>query len=408
MKKTVFFLFLITSLSFSAPVLQNYDYFIHIKNTGEFYSALKKLPLFEFLFSKGVGYEETVVKWVENRLDDPEEFFQSISSEIVICGKGDISNLFTLDINDILSLPEKIDGFVAFKTPAPERFIEDFAKVMDRTFIKRDDLYILGNTTPLFSKVSGDYVLISSTETVFEKMEESENTADRPFFVSIKKVILFGKEGEVEITGQVKESHLTVEITQKASPFRVSVKEYIGKLPYLGDLFVFTSDSELLKWFFMNMFKGNDAEEFFKAISFEGSSMFLASLYGTPRFAFLIEDKTLDEVTSDLVSRGAKFVGEELQLDVGDLLLHFFDYNGKLVVSSMKKAEFLQTSNRKRLENHPSFVFLEKEVPRNVFLEVFVDLYTLFDKLLGFSPRSSLLLIGYEEDGLIKYRLEVM
>jgi len=101
-------------------------------------------------------------------------------------------------------------------------------------------------------------------------------------------------------------------------------------------------------------------------------------------------------------------VGEELQLDVGGLLLHFFNYNGKIVVSSMKKVGFLQTLNRKRLENHPSFVFLEKEVPKSVFLEVFVDLYTLFDKLLGFSPRSSLLLIGYEEDGLIKYRLEVM
>ncbi|HBT99725.1 MAG TPA: hypothetical protein DEA60_01425, partial [Thermotoga naphthophila] len=195
MKKTVFFLLLIASLSFSVPVLQNYDYFIHIKNTGEFYSALKELPLFEFLFSKGVGYEETVVKWVESRLNDPEEFFQGISNEIVICGKEDISNLFTLDINDILSLPEKIDGFIAFKTTAPERFIEDFAKVMDRTFIKSDDLFVLGNNTPLFSKISGDYVLISSTETVFEKIEESEDTADKPLFARIKKMSLFGKEG---------------------------------------------------------------------------------------------------------------------------------------------------------------------------------------------------------------------
>jgi hypothetical protein len=408
MKKTVFFLLLMASLSFSVPVLQNYDYFIHLKNTGELYSALKKLPLFEFLFLEGVGYEETVVEWVESRLNDPEEFFQGISSEIVICGKGDISNLFTLDINEILSLSEKINGFIAFKTPAPERFIEDFAKVKDRTFIKRDDLYVLGNTTPLFSKISGNYVLISSTETVFEKIGESEDTTDKPFFARIKKMSVFGREGEVEIVGQVKESHLTVEITQKASPFRVSAREDIGKLPYLGDLFAFTSDPEILRWFFMNMFRGSDVEKFFNTISSEGSSMFLVSLYGTPRFAFLMENKTLDEVTSDLVSRGAKFVGEELQLDVGGLLLHFFDYNGKLVVSSMKKVGFLQTLNRKRLENHPSFVFLEKEVPKSVFLEVFVDLYTLFDKLLGFSPRSSLLLIGYEEDGLIKYRLEVM
>ncbi|WP_101514064.1 hypothetical protein [Thermotoga sp. SG1] len=408
--RTLLFLVMITTVAFSVPVFQDYDYFIWFRNTGEFYSIIKQLPLFEFLLSeKGAGFEQAAIKWVENRVDRPENFFQALSKEIVVCGKGNLEDLFTFNINNLLSLPYRLkEGFIAFKTGAPQEFVESFAKLNTAEFYEKDDLYIIESSTPLYLRALGEYLVLSISRELLEKVQDEKTSFESaPFVAHVKELELFGKKGEAFLKANASVSQLTLEITQKAKPFSVSKLEDLGQLPYSGDLYVFSGDSEISKELLGEIFKGSDFEYFYRTF-IDGSIMLASSLYGASELVLFVQNKSLKDVETDLISRGAERLGEEWELSVQNRPLRFFEYRGRLVISSMKKIEFLQAVNRRRLSNHPSFRFLEKQMPENVFLEMFLDLDSFLNKLLGFSPNSSLLLIGYVEGETIKYRLEVM
>ncbi|AJG41251.1 hypothetical protein TRQ7_07280 [Thermotoga sp. RQ7] len=408
--RTLLFLMMITTVVFSVPVFQDYDYFIWFRDTGEFYSIVKQLPLFEFLLSeKGAGFEQAAIKWVENRADQPENFFQALSQEIVVCGKGNLEDLFTFDINNLLSLPYRLkEGFIAFKTDVPQKIVESFAKLNAAEFYENDDLYIIESATPLYLKTLGEYLVLSTSRSLLEKVQDEETSFENaPLVAHVKKLELFGKKGEAFLSAKASTSQFTIEITQRAESFTVSEAEDIGQLPYSGDLYAFSGAPEISRELLKEIFRGSDFEEFYRTF-IDGSIMLASSLYGASELVLFVQDKSLKDVETDLISRGAERLGEEWRLSVQNGLLHFFEYRGHLVVSSMKKTEFLQAVNKRRLSNHPSFRFLEKQVPENVFLEMFIDLDSFLNKLLGFSPNSSLLLIGYVEGETIKYRLEVM
>jgi len=408
----VFFslLVLLMTLGFSVPMLQDYDYFIWLRNTGELYSTVKKLPLFEFLLSKeGVGYEQTTVKWLENHVDQPDSFFQTLSEEIIVCGRGDIKDLFTFDINDLFSLPCRFkEGFIAFRTNTPQKFVKFFAKVNTAEFYEKDGLYIIESTTPLYLKTLGEYILLSPNEEILGRVQnEKVALKNAPIVAHMKKFDLLGREGEAVLSVKVNDSQLTLEITQKAMPFSTSKPDSLGQLPYIGDLYAFTGDPEISRELLREIFKGSDFEEFYQTF-IDSNITLMTSLYGAPELVLFVRSKSLEDVETHLISRGAKKIGEEWELPTQNALLHFFEYRGYLVISSMKKIEFLQAINKRRLSNHPSFRFFEKRVPDSAFLEMFIDLNSILNKLLGFSPKSSLFLVGYVDGGTIKYRLEVM
>ncbi|PLV60376.1 hypothetical protein [Thermotoga sp. KOL6] len=412
MKYVTTLLLFVVAIALSVPVLPDYDYLIRLENTEEFYSKIKELPLFEFLLSgERVGFEQTIRRWVETRLEDPSVFYRGLSKEIVISGKGDVKDLLSFDVNSLLSTPEKLtNGFIAFRTDSPQKFVESLAKIKASEYYEKNGVFVIEGATHLFSKVMGEYVLVSPNRKILEEVQDQKmDLAKAPVAIHVRDLNLFGKIGEATLKAEMKPSHLTIEVSQKAPPFSVSKKEDMGQLPYLGDLFAFTSSHEILKIILNQIFKNDDVEEFYHEFFSNGESVtFLTTLYETPKFVFLIGNKTLKGVESFLISRGAERVGDEWQLPVRNTVLHFFEYKDKLVVSSMKRAEYVQAVNRRRLENHPTFAFLEKESPEEVFLEMFLDLNSFINKILGFSPKSSLLLIGYIENGLIKYRLEVM
>jgi len=188
---------MITTVVFSVPVFQDYDYFIWFRDTGEFYSIVKQLPLFEFLLSeKGAGFEQAAIKWVENRADQPENFFQALSQEIVVCGKGNLEDLFTFDINNLLSLPYRLkEGFIAFKTDVPQKIVESFAKLNAAEFYENDDLYIIESATPLYLKTLGEYLVLSTSRSLLEKVQDEETSFENAPLVAREETGTFREKG---------------------------------------------------------------------------------------------------------------------------------------------------------------------------------------------------------------------